>query len=489
MELKFNFNNLSKSPFNVVFTTDKKSFIHGNQLIDKSATNALEQHKGFDKNSGFVTLNNNNGDILVVCGISSIKTEFDIVTLGGKLYTYLNCLKTEKVNILTSDFNDIKEKEFISFLSEGLKLRSYKFNKYFVRKAEDHKSYLKEVFFNAKDPSEVKNLFSERESIVNGIYLARDLLNEPANVLYPETFAERCKELESLGIKVTVLGEKELKNNKMEAILSIGQGSNRESKVVIMEYNGGEKGKAPVALVGKGVCFDTGGINLKPYGSMIEEMKYDMGGAATVTGTVKALALRKANANVVGIIGLVENMISSKATRPSDVVNSMSGQTIEIDNTDAEGRVVLADVLWYLQERFETDCIIDLATLTGSMIVSLGSEICGMFSNDDSLSDKLLSASKKTGETLWRMPISDVYDRQINSMIADVKNTGKGREAGACTAAQFLYRFIKKGRKWAHLDIAGVAWDNKAPSNLCEKGGRGFGIRLLDRFVKENYEI
>jgi leucyl aminopeptidase len=316
------------------------------------------------------------------------------------------------------------------------------------------------------------------------------LVSEPANILYPESFAAICRELSDLGVEVDVLGEAEMTNLKMGALLGVGQGSERESRLVVMRWNGTQKKSknadtTQIAFVGKGVTFDTGGISIKPAEGM-ESMKWDMGGAGTVTGLMKALAGRKANINCVGVIGLVENMPDGKAQRPGDVVTAMDGQTIEVINTDAEGRLVLADALTYTQQEFKPKVMIDLATLTGAMIVALAHERAGVFSNNDELAEQLRKCGDETGEKTWAFPMDDAYDELIKSQIADMKNTG-GRGAGSITAAKFLQRFVKKETTWAHIDIAGMAWSN-ADKPTIPKGGTGYGVRLLDRLVANYYE-
>ena len=312
-------------------------------------------------------------------------------------------------------------------------------------------------------------------------------MSEPGNVIYPESLAQQAKELAALGVKVTVLDEKQMQKLGMGALLGVAQGSAQAPRLVSMHWQGNPSSKdKPVCFVGKGVTFDSGGISLKP-GAGMEDMKYDMAGSAAVIGAMKALAGRKSRANVVGVIGLVENMPSGTAQRPGDVVKSADGQTIEIINTDAEGRLVLADALWYAQKTFQPRCVIDLATLTGAIVIALGHDSAGLFSNDDTLSEQLVKAGKAVEEKLWRFPMNDYYDRLIDSPIADMRNSVNGREAGSITAAQFLQRFIKKGTAWAHLDIAGMAWAHKDKA-LCPKGAAGFGVRLLDRFVSENFE-
>ena len=321
--------------------------------------------------------------------------------------------------------------------------------------------------------------------MAEGVFFTRDLVNEPSNVLTTTEFANRLKDMEKIGLKVEVLEEKELEKLGMRTLLAVGQGSESPSKVVVMQWNGGKKGDKPFALVGKGVVFDTGGISLKPAGGM-EDMTMDMGGAGVVSGVMKTLALRKAKANVVGIVGLVENMPDGKATRPGDVVKSMKGDTVEIINTDAEGRLVLADCLWYAQERFEPTGMINLATLTGAIIIGLGHDNAGVFSNNDGLSKSFLKAADAEGEGAWRLPMGDAYDKLLKSRIADMKNVG-GRPAGSITAAQFLKRFVKDETPWIHLDIAGVA-SVKSETTLAPKGATGWGVMALNRLIADTCE-
>jgi len=366
----------------------------------------------------------------------------------------------------------------------GALLRSYRFDKYRTKLEKDQKPALDKVTVNTP-ATDARTKFASLEKIADGVFLTRDLVSEPPNILFPETFAARCKELEALGVKVTVLGEKEMQKLGMGMLLGVGQGSIRESKLVAMEWVGGKKGEAPVAFVGKGVCFDTGGISLKP-GPGMEDMKWDMGGAGAVTGAMAAIAGRKAKANVVGVIGLVENMPDGGAQRPSDIVKSMSGQTVEILNTDAEGRLVLGDAVWWTQEKFKPKAMIDLATLTGAIIISLAHEYAGLFTQDDKLAEQLQAAAKASGDPLWRMPLAKAHFDMIKSDVADMKNIGP-REGGSSTAAAFIGKFVKDGQSWAHLDIAGMAWNTKEKP-ICPKGGAGFGVRLLDEYIRANHE-
>ncbi|OIQ94510.1 cytosol aminopeptidase [mine drainage metagenome] len=367
----------------------------------------------------------------------------------------------------------------------GARLRSYRFDKYRTTEKKTEKPSVKKVVVLAEDAAAAKKAYAPLEAVAEGVFLTRDLASEPANVIYPESLAEQAKALAGLGLEVEVLGEKQMRKLGMGALLGVGQGSERESQLAVLRWSGADdKEAAPLAFVGKGVTFDTGGICLKPAANM-EDMKWDMGGAAVVIGLMKALALRKARVNAVGVVGLVENMPSGTAQRPGDVVTSASGQTIEVINTDAEGRLVLADALWYTQDRFKPRAIIDLATLTGAIIVSLGAHYAGLFANDDTLAGQLTAAGAAVGEKLWRMPVDDPYDKQIKSEIADMKNVGEGG-AGSVTAAMFLKRFIKE-TPWAHLDIAGVTWAKK-DGPVTPKGASAFGVRLLDRLVADQYE-
>ena len=370
----------------------------------------------------------------------------------------------------------------------GARLRGYRFDKYRTRESAEDKPKLVRLSLAAPEPEAARAAFHPLSAVVDGVFLARDLVSEPPNVLHPTEMAERCRALEKLGVEVEILEPKEMRKLGFGALLGVAQGSAQEPRVVVMRWKGGKADAAPLAFIGKGVTFDTGGISIKPAGGM-EDMKFDMAGAGAVIGLMAALAGRKAKANVVGVVGLTENMPSGTAQRPGDVVKSYSGQTIEVINTDAEGRLVLADVLWYTRERFKPRFMVDLATLTGAIIVALGHEHAGLFSNDDELAQKLAAAGAATGEAVWRMPLGEAYDKLIKSDIADMKNVG-GRPGGSITAAQFIQRFIdtRDGHvAWAHLDIAGTAWATKDSATV-PKGATAFGVRLLDRLVAEHYE-
>lgn len=393
--------------------------------------------------------------------------------------------RADEVTILAEVEGVELSAEAIAALAQGVCLNAYSFDKYKTKKDEDKPAGNPgKVTILCADPAEAKRAFTTAQAVADGVVLARDLVNEPANVLGPVEFADKAKELEALGVEVEILTEKEMRKLKMGALLGVAQGSMRPPRLVVMRWKGGKSKDKPAVFVGKGVVFDTGGISIKPAGGM-EDMKGDMGGAAAVTGLMYALAARKAKANVVGVIGLVENMPDGNAQRPGDIVTSMSGQTIEVINTDAEGRLVLADALWYANERFEPRAMINLATLTGAIMVALGSDHAGLFSNNDDLAEQLLAAGLQTGEKVWRMPLGSVYDKMIDSKNADMKNTG-GRYAGSITAAQFLQRYVKD-TPWAHLDIAGTAMGSPA-SEINRSWGSGFGVQLLNQLVSEHYE-
>jgi len=372
-------------------------------------------------------------------------------------------------------------------LALGLVLRAYRFDRYRTTEKEEDKPKLERIAVATSDATKAKAAFAPMQAVADGVFLARDLVSEPPNVLTPAECADRCKALTKLGVEVEVLGPKEMKKLGFGALLGVAQGSANEPRMVVMTWKGASKGKKtgkPLAFIGKGVTFDTGGISIKPAGGM-EDMKWDMAGAGTVIGLMAALAGRKAKADVVGLVGLVENMPSGTAQRPGDVVTTASGQTVEVINTDAEGRLVLADVIHYCIEKHDPSFMVDLATLTGAIIIALGHEHAGLFSNDDTLAQRIEAAGKSVGEAAWRMPLGEAYDKQIKSDIADMKNVG-GRPGGSITAAQFIQRFVQ-GRPWAHLDIAGTAWATKDQPTV-PKGATAYGVRMLDRLVADHYE-
>jgi leucyl aminopeptidase len=411
-------------------------------------------------------------------------SESDYERAGGALTARL---LTSGVDIVAVDFGDgVKPTaKAVARFAGAAAQRGWRYDVYRTKLPEKAKATLTSiVLLNAPEGSEAA--WAPQKALTEGLELTRVLVAEPPNLLYPETFVSKVlAEIDGLGLEVTVLGETEMMELGMGALLGVSQGSVREARLLALKWNGAGPGDPSLALVGKGVTFDTGGISLKP-GAGMEDMKWDMGGAGAVVGAMKALAGRKAKANVIGVCGLVENMPDGNAQRPGDVVTSMSGQTMEILNTDAEGRLVLCDVLTWVQRTHHPKTIVDLATLTGAMIISLGSEHGGCFANDDSLADQLLAAGKASGDLLWRFPLSDAYNKLIDSPIADMKNVGP-RGAGSITAAQFLQRYIDNGVRWAHLDIAGMVWADKAGPTF-DKGATGYGVRLLDRFVADNFE-
>jgi len=431
--------------------------------------------------------------LLVGLGKPDEITPTEMENLGGRIYAETQRDKGGAVTVAVDDVAGagLSGWESAARMAYGARLRSYRFDKYRTKEKASDKPSIRSIVFQADKFDDARKAYATLDKIADGIFFTRDLVSEPANILYPETLAQRAKQLEKLGVKVEILGEAQMKKLGMGALLGVGQGSERESKLVVMQYNGkgqgrggAARGEQPIAFLGKGVCFDTGGISIKPAGGM-EDMKWDMGGAGVVVGLMMALAGRKAKVNVVGIIGCVENMPSGTAQRPGDIVTSMSGQTIEVINTDAEGRLVLADALWYCKERFNPKFMVNLATLTGAIIVSLGAQYAGLFSNDDQLSEKLTKSGQKVGEKLWRMPLGAEYDKELNTDGADMKNIG-GRGGGSIIAAQFLQRFVDK-TPWAHLDIAGVTW-TKGDAPTVPKGGTAFGVRLLEQFVTDFYE-
>ncbi len=423
---------------------------------------------------------------LIVIGVGKARdlAARDFVKLGGVVMGKLPSGASEATVVVDLPGGGLKP-DRVADIALGVRLRAYSFERYKTRRKEgDEKPSQVTVRIASGAVAAVKRAFAANGAVASGVAIARDLVNEPPNVLFPEEFARRTGDLKKLGVDVEVLGVKEMRKLGMNALLGVGQGSQHESRMVIMRWNGGRRGGDPVAFIGKGVCFDTGGISMKPASGM-EDMKGDMAGAACVVGLMHALAARKAKVNAVGAIGLVENMPDGRAQRPGDIVTSMSGQTIEIINTDAEGRLVLCDVLHYVNKRFKPRFMIDLATLTGAIIVALGQEYAGLFANDDKLAERLVKAGNETGEGVWRMPLGPEYDKMIDSKFADMKNTG-GRYGGAVTAAQLLQRFVDK-TPWAHLDIAGTAMGSPQ-TDINRSWGSGFGVRLLDRLVADHYE-
>ncbi len=479
----------------LVILIDASFKLKGYQLeIDKNCSSniskmlksrLLENKKG--QNITFPALNKSHSfQVMVYCVGKLEDLSIDKADrLGGKICSevmgkYIN------VSISCEFSNDINE-TFAANILHGFMLRSYSFNKYKAKTKNKIQKLLKSIEIISKNPSKVKKLYAPLKSLMEGVYLTRNLVSEPANVLTPKVLAEEAANLKDLGIKVEILDLKKIKKLKMGALLGVAQGSSNEPRVVSMSWKGdkGKSSKPEVCFVGKGVTFDTGGISIKPSGGM-EDMKWDMGGSGVVIGLMKALAGRKAKVNISAVVGLVENMPSGKAQRPGDVVTASSGHTIEVINTDAEGRLVLADAVTYAIKKFNPKKIIDLATLTGAVIVSLGNQRAGLFSNNDELAQNLFDSGEKTGEKLWRLPVGEEYDDDIKSPIADMHNVGSGRGAGSTAGAKFIEQFVQN-IPWAHLDIAGVTW-SKSNSDLYPKGGTAFGVRLLNFYVKNYIE-
>ncbi|MBT5940687.1 MAG: leucyl aminopeptidase [Rhodospirillaceae bacterium] len=417
-------------------------------------------------------------------------TELEMQRLGGLIYAGTKQAKKGSVTVAVDAVTgaNITAPNIATEIAFGANLRSYRFDKYITKLKPADKPSIKSLTLQCSGFTNARKKYAGLGKVAEGVFLTRDLISEPGNVIYPDSLAKQAKSLEKLGVKVQILGEAQMRKLGMGALLGVGQGSAHESKLAIMQWNGGPKGKGkaaqPIAFVGKGVTFDTGGISLKP-SLGLAELKVDMGGSGVVIGLMKALAGRKAKVNAVGVIGLVENMPDGNAQRPGDIVTSMSGQTIEVLDTDAEGRLVLCDALYYTNQRFKPKFMVNLATLTGAIMIALAHHYCGLFSNNDQLAERLTRAGLDVDEKLWRMPMSEDYDKMINSKVADMKNIA-GRKGGAITAAQFLQRHVGN-TPWAHLDISGVAL-TEVDTPLAPEGSTGFGVRLLDRLIKNHYE-
>ena len=483
IEISYSKKTISSTSANLIlFTNDKfntttlKSHLSG---PDFAYINDILKTSDLKKNL-FVFEVSSKKKIILVSIKNNIKTS-DIENLGAELFGRINFGKNCDY-FVKSDSVVGKHDNFLGHFLHGLKLKSYEFNKY---KSKKEKRLISINVIGAKNkPSSQSQL--KFKALEEGTFYARDLVSEPGNILHPDEYAKRLSSLRKNGLKVNVYDEKKLEKLGMHALLGVGQGSIRGSYLVTLEWNGAKNNSKPLAFVGKGVCFDTGGYSLKP-ARFMEDMTYDMAGSATVVGLMKNLALRKAKVNAVGVVGLVENMVSGNAQRPGDIVKSYSGKTIEVLNTDAEGRLVLADALTFTEKKFKPKFIIDLATLTGAIIVCLGSEYAGLFSNDDKLSKQIFNAGEKVEEKVWRMPLHKNYDKLMNSKNADMQNINYVGGAGSTTAAQFLQRFILNKTPWAHLDIAGMAF-SKYGGALNSGGATGFGVRLLNQLVEENYE-
>ena len=473
----------SKSSSNLVFFVDEKFNINKikKDILNNEFSYIFDLLKKSDLKKNIFVFEVNSKKKIVLISIKKDLKSFDMENLGAEFYGLVNHGKNSEY-FLNSDSIGGNHKNFICHFLHGIKLKSYGFNKYKTKKETRLISI--NVFGNKNKPSVQNQL--KFKALEEGIFFARDLVSEPGNILHPDEYAKRLNSLRKDGLKVNVYDKKKLKKMGMYALLGVGMGSTRGSYLVTMEWNGAKNNSKPLAFVGKGVTFDTGGYSLKP-ARFMEDMTYDMAGSAAVVGLMKNLALRKAKINAVGVVGLVENMVSGNAQRPGDIVKSYSGKTIEILNTDAEGRLVLADALTFTEKKYKPKFIVDLATLTGAIIVSLGSEYAGLFSNDDKLSKQILNAGEKVEEKLWRMPLHKNYDKLMNSKNADMQNINYVGGAGSTTAAQFLQRFILDKTPWAHLDIAGMAF-SKYGGALNSGGATGFGVRLLNQLIEENYE-
>lgn len=424
--------------------------------------------------------------LLVGIGDPSVLNQQKFEELGATLYTLTKANK--KVVVDFSELTKIKGMksfEWTAHLAAGFHLRSFNFTKYKTKNKEKIESKIESVVFKTSEDSFATSYFHNLYCLTEGVCLTKTLVSEPPNVLYPETMAEAAQGLTKLGVKVEVFNKKDMERMNMGGILGVGQGSAKEPKLIVLQWLNGDKNQKPISVVGKGVTFDSGGISIKPAQNM-EDMKYDMAGSGVVIGLIKALALRKAKVNVVGVMAMVENMPSGSALKPADILTTMSGQTIEVQNTDAEGRLILADALWYTQDRFKPQAMIDLATLTGAVVVALGDQHAGLMSNNHELAAKLLKAGDDVNEPMWRLPLTEGYDKDMDSDIADMKNISGGRGGGTITAAQFLQRFVND-TPWAHIDIAAMAWDKKGKP-LSEKGATGYGVRLLNKYLMDNFE-
>ena len=482
-EFTFPTGNKSAAAVKIILTPG--SSISAGKFISEEETAALKaaiRKQKFDGKAGTFAEIFNGKTRIIAAGTGTQATPLEMQILGGKLYKKISNEETAAVYIPTDKKIRLSVNETACNLALGLELGGYRFDKYFTQKPADSYPKLEKVEFLSETPIDGKEC-APYQALATAVRYARDLCNEPANNLTPEIYAADIKRLDYLGIDITILDESKLHDLGMDMLLSVSQGSVNSPRVAVLQWKGKKEGKEfDLGLVGKGVTFDSGGISIKPAANM-GDMKGDMTGSAVVVAAIKAAALQKLPINVVGVVGLVENMPSGSATRPGDVVRSMSGQTVEIINTDAEGRLVLGDCLWYIQEKFGVKKIIDIATLTGSTMMTFGFEYAGLFSNDDKLAAELSKCGEISGEKLWRLPINAEYNKLMDSDIADMKNTGP-RLAGGITAACFLQRFIKEGVKWAHLDIAGVDKDDKGHP-LTPKGATGFGVRVLNSLLKE----
>ncbi len=485
MTVQINYKTISSknNSSNLVLFVDEKFNIHGlKKIISNSEFLYISDLlKNIDLKKDLLVFEINSKKTIFLVSIKKDVKTSDIENLGAKFYGFINFEKKNDY-IVNSDTISSKIKNFLGYFLHGLKLKSYEFNIY---KSKKNKKFVSINIIG------IKNKISSKEqlkfkALEEGTFFARDLVSEPGNILHPDEYVKRINSLKKFGLKINIYDEKKLKKLGMNALLGVGQGSIRGSYLVTMEWDGVKNNSKPLAFIGKGVCFDTGGISLKP-AKFMEDMTYDMAGSATVVGLMKNLAVRKAKINAVGVVGLVENMPGGNAQRPGDIVKSYSGKTIEILNTDAEGRLVLADALTFTEKKFKPKFMVDLATLTGAIIVSLGSEYAGLFSNDDKLSNQLIEAGDKVDEKLWRMPLHKNFDKLIDSKNADMQNINYVGGAGSTTAAQFLQRFVLNKTPWAHLDIAGMAF-SKYGGALNSGGATGYGVRLLNKLIEDDYE-
>ncbi len=483
MNLKINYNNRTvKNHSNLVLFVDENFNILKlkKYLSKKDYSFLFDLLKTKDLKKQILTFDINSKKKIILISLKKNLKSCNLENLGAKFY---DTFKDSKLNdyLINSDTAPSEPNNVVGYFLHGLRLKSYIFEKY---KTKKNKRSISIYILGNKKPSSKDQL--KFRSIEDGAFFTRDLVSEPGNILHPDEYAKRLKSLKKHGLKINIYDDKKLKKLGMNALLGVGQGSIRGSYLVTIEWNGLDKKSKPLAFVGKGVCFDTGGISLKP-AKFMEDMTYDMAGSAVVVGLMKSLAIRKAKINAVGVVGLVENMPGGNAQRPGDIVKSYSGKTIEILNTDAEGRLVLADALTFTEEKYKPKFIVDLATLTGAIIVSLGSEYAGLFSNDDKLSEQLIDTGEKVEEKVWRMPLNKNFDKLIDSKNADMQNINYVGGAGSTTAAQFLQRFILKKTPWAHLDIAGMAF-SKYGGALNSGGATGYGVRLLNKLIEDNYE-
>ncbi len=482
VQINYKIKNLIKKP-NIITLFVDESFntsLLKRYLSNSDYTFITDLLKTKDKKEEILFFDITSKKKIILVSFKKNITTSETENLGAKFYDKIKKFK-QNYFVINSDTNKNKSKNLIGYFLHGIKLKSYIFDKY---KSKNNKKKIILNIIGKNLPSKADQI--KFKAIEDGTFFARDLVSEPGNVLHPDEYAKRLKLLKKIGLKINIYDEKKLKKLGMHTLLGVGQGSIKGSYLVTMEWKGLKSNSKPLAFVGKGVCFDTGGISLKP-AKFMEDMTYDMAGSATVVGLMKNLALRKAKINAVGVVGLVENMPGGNAQRPGDIVKSYSGKTVEILNTDAEGRLVLADALTYTEEKYKPKIIVDLATLTGAIIVSLGSEYAGLFSNDDKLSKQLIDAGEKTEEKVWRMPLNKNYDKLIDSKNADMQNINYVGGAGSTTAAQFLQRFILNKTPWAHLDIAGMAF-SKYGGALNSGGATGYGVRLLNKLVEDNYE-